>query len=110
MPTTYKTQQVQGGTAVSSYQTLYSTGASTTAVLSTIGVCNTAASAATYRIGVMGSAGSPGAGEHIVYGATVAANDSVFLTLGITLGNTKFVRVSSSANTVDFIAGVAEIS
>lgn len=110
MPTTYKTQQVQGTAGVSTYATLYSTGASTTAVLSTIGICNTAASSATYRIGITGSAGTPGAGEHIIYGATVQGNDSVFLTLGLTLGNTKFVRVSSSANTVDFIAGVAEIS
>lgn len=110
MPTVYKTQQVQGTSAVGTYATLYSTGASTTAVLSTIGICNTASATATYRIGITGSAGTPGVGEHIVYGATVPGNDSVFLTLGLTLGNTEFVRVSSSANTVDFIAGVAEIS
>lgn len=110
MPTTYKTQQVQGTAGVSTYATLYSTGASSTAVVSTISICNTAATAATYRIGVTGSAGTPGAGEHIVYGATVPANDTVFLTVGLTLGNTEFIRVSSSANTVDFCAGVAEIT
>lgn len=110
MTTTYKTQQVQGTASVSTYATLYSTGASSTAVVSTIAICNTAATAATYRIGVTGSAGTPGAGEHIVYGSTVLANDTVFLTVGFTLGNTEFIRVSSSANTVDFSASVAEIS
>lgn len=106
----YKTQQVQGTASASTYATLYSTGATTTAVLSTIAVCNTASTAATYRIGICGSASSPGVGEHLVYGATVVANDTTFLTIGLSLGNNKVVRVSSSANTVDFCGSVAEIS
>ena len=73
----------------------------------TITVCNTAAAAATYRIGVMGSAGTPGASEWIVYDASVPANETVFLTFGLTLGNSDFVRVSSSANTVAFSASCA---
>lgn len=110
MPTAYKLAQVQGTAGVTTYATLYSTGASTTAVLSSISICNTASTSATYRIGVMASAGTPAAGQWIVNGATVPANDTVFLTVGLSLGNTQFVRVSSSANTVDFSASVAEIS
>ena len=110
MPTAYKLAQVQGTAGVTTYATLYSTGASTTAVLSSISICNTASTSATYRIGVMASAGTPAAGNWIVNGATVAANDTVFLTVGLSLGNTQFIRVSSSANTVDFSASVAEIS
>lgn len=110
MPTAYKLAQVQGTAGVTTYATLYSTGASTTAVLSSISICNTASTSATYRIGVMASAGTPAAGNWIVNGATVPANDTVFLTVGLSLGNTQFVRVSSSANTVDFSASVAEIS
>lgn len=110
MSTAYKLAQVQGTAGVTTYATLYSTGASTTAVLSSISICNTASTSATYRIGVMASAGTPAAGNWIVNGATVPANDTVFLTVGLSLGNTQFVRVSSSANTVDFSASVAEIS
>ena len=110
MPTAYKLAQVQGTAGVTTYATLYSTGASTTAVLSSISIYNTASTSATYRIGVMASAGTPAAGNWIVNGATVPANDTVFLTVGLSLGNTQFVRVSSSANTVDFSASVAEIS
>jgi len=110
MPIAYKTQQVQGTASASTYATLYSTPAATTAVLSTISICNTASTAATYRIGVCGSASSPGVGEHVVYGATVPANDTVFLTVGLSLSALKFIRVSSSANTVDFCGSVAEIT
>jgi nanoRNase/pAp phosphatase (c-di-AMP/oligoRNAs hydrolase) len=58
----------------------------------------------------MGSAGTPGASEWIVNGGTVNANDTVCLTLGICLDAGKFIRVSSSANTVAFAAFVSEIS
>ena len=110
MATTYKNAQLQGTAAVATYGTLYNTGAATTAIISSILVTNTAATSATYRIGIMGSAGSPAAGQEVVYGSTVAANDTVCLTLGITLGNTQYIRVSSSANTVTFSAYIAEIS
>lgn len=110
MATTYKTQQVQGTAAVTTYSTLYNTGAATTAVLSTIAITNTATGSATYRIGIMGSAGTPAAANWLVYDATVPGNDTVFITAGIALGNTQYVRVSSSANTVTFSAYVSEIS
>jgi hypothetical protein len=110
MATVYKNAQLQGTAAVTTYGTLYSTGASTTAVISSILICNTAATQATYRIGIMGTAGTPAAAEYIVYGATVAASDTTSLTLGITLSNTQYIRVSSSANTVTFSAFISEIS
>ena len=106
----YKTAQVQGTAAVTTYATLYSTPAATEAVISTIAICNTAASPATYRIGLDTTEGTPSASEWVVYGATVAANDTVFLTVGMTLAAGQFVRVSSSADTVTFSAFVSEIS
>ena len=110
MATTYKNSQVQGTASTGTYSTLYNTGASTTAVISSILVTNTSSTAALYRIGIMASAGTPAAANWVVYDATVQANDTVCLTLGITLGNTQFIRVSSSANTVTFSAYISEIS
>ena len=110
MATSYKVAQVQGTASTGTYATLYSTGASTTAVISTIAITNTSSSTATYRIGIMESAGTPAAANWLVYDATVAGNDTILLTAGIALGNTQFVRVSSSANTVTFSAYVSEIS
>jgi hypothetical protein len=110
MAIAYKPAQVQGTAGVSTYATLYETPASTEAIVSTIVICNTASSAATYRIGLDDTAGTPGAGEWLVYDATVAANDTVALTLGVALDAGRFIRVSSSANTVTFSAFVSEIS
>ena len=113
MPTTYKNAQLQGTAGVTTYANLYNTTASSTAVLSTIGITNTAATSATYRISIVpesASASNPSASNWLVYDATVAGNDAIFLTVGATIGNSQFIRVSSSANTVTFSAFVSEIT
>lgn len=110
MPTVYKNAQIQGTASVGTYSTLYNTSASSTAVISTIAVTNTASVSGTYRIGIMGSAGTPSASNWLVYDASVAGNDTVLLTLGVTVGNSQFIRVSSSANTLTFTAFVSEIT
>ncbi len=110
MATTYKKSSIQGTAAVTTYATLYQVPASTQAVLSTISICNTAGATATYRIGFATSATDPAAADWLVYGTTVAANDTTFLTIGVSLPAGTFVRVSSSANTVSFTAFISEIT
>lgn len=109
MATTYRVLgQVQGTAAVGTYADLYTVPAATSAVVSTITICNQAASDATYRVAVA-STSSPATAEFIVYGATVKANDTVTLTLGLTLQATKKLVISSSANTTSFGAFGSEI-
>jgi hypothetical protein len=110
MATTYKRSSVQGTAAVTTYATLYQVPASTQAVLSTIAICNTAGSSGSYRIGFTTSATDPVAADWLVYGGTVPANDTVFLTIGVSLAAGTFIRVSSSANTMTFQAFVSEIT
>jgi hypothetical protein len=110
MPTVYKNAQVQGTSSTGTYATLYNTSASATAVISTLAITNTAASSATYRIGIMGSAGTPAAANWVAYDTVVPANDTVAITLGLTLSNSQFIRVSSSATTVTFSAYISEIT
>lgn len=110
MPTAYKLSQVQGTSGVGTYATLYATGSGKQAVISTIVVCNTASSSATYRIGVDDTEGTPGNSEWLVYDAPIAGNDSLFLSIGLSVQANKVIRVSSSANTVVFSASVSEIS
>lgn len=110
MPETYKNAQVQGTASTSTYATLYSTASNRTAVISTILVTNTAAAGATYRIAIMDTEGTPSAANWLVYDGVVPANDTIAITVGITMGNSKFLRVSSSANTVTFNAFISEIS
>jgi hypothetical protein len=110
MATTYRNNSLQGTAGLTTYGTLYNTSASTTAVVSTILLCNTSATQQQYRIGIMGSAGTPSTQDFIVFNDSVAGNDTVALTLGVTLGNSQFIRVSSSSNSLGFHAFVSEIS
>ena len=109
MATTYSLAQVQGSASTGTYSTLYSTGASTTAIISNLLIANHAAAAVTVRVGIDDTAGTPGAAEWILYDVVIAGNDT--LSFGpLSLGNTRFIRVSSSANTCTLSAAVAEIS
>lgn len=110
MATAYKDQQVVGTASTSTYSTLYSTGASTTAVVSSIIIANEAASSVTVRVGLAASATTPASGAFILYDRVIPGNDTLILNLPLALGNTKFIRVSSSATTTSFTAAVAEIS
>ena len=111
MPTIYKRASVQGTNAVSTYATLYSgapVGASV--VLSTIAIVNTGASTGTYRIGFASSAIEPLSADWLVYGGTCPANDTIFITVGVTLAAGTLIRVSSSATTMSFQAFLSEIT
>lgn len=110
MATAYKDATVVGTANTSTYSTLYNTSGATTAVVSTIMVANESSSAVTIRIGLASSATTPATGSFIAYDAVVAGNDTLVLNLPLSLANTRYIRVSSSAATVSFVAAVAEIS
>ena len=110
MPTAYKYSQVQGTASTGTYATLYTTPSATEAVISSIVITNQASSSVTVRIGMDTTAGTPGASEWLVYDAVVAGNDTVALTLGVTMPASQYIRVSSSANTCNFSAFLSEIS
>jgi hypothetical protein len=78
-------------------ETLYQCTA-TSAIVSTLVICNRDSAAHTYRVGVSTTSSYADAGM-LVYGTTVAANDSVPLTLGITLDATNCYLLVSGDNT-----------
>ena len=82
------------------------------AVVSTLTVCNQNGSTSqTYRIAVRKTGeGSTAAKNYIVYGATVAALDTITLTLGITLEDGADIRVYASSADISFSAFGSEIS
>jgi hypothetical protein len=109
MPTTYKVlgQVAPSATTATTLDTVPS---ATQCVVSTIAVCNRAATAATYRIAIR-PAGATLANEHyIAYDSTVAANDSTMLTIGITLGAADVITVYASTANLSFSAFGSEIS
>jgi hypothetical protein len=110
MATVYKVLN-QVNPSATTETTLYTPSGAASAVVSTITVCNQAASSATYRIAVWPSGTSSSVAKNwIVYGATVAANDTTTLTLGMTLENGATIRVYASTSTVSFNAFGSEIS
>ena len=110
MATAYKYAQVQGTASTGTYSTLYTTPAATQAVISSLVITNQASSDVTVRIGLDATEGTPGASEWLVYDAVIAGNDTVALTLGVTMDAQKYLRISSSANTCNFSAFLSEIS
>lgn len=110
MPNTYKVLG-QSCPANTSDTTLYTVPSATQTVVSSIVVANITATNYTYRIAVR-PAGATIANQHYqAYDVTVAANDSVTLVLGITLGATDVITVrSSNANSVSFSAYGCEIT
>jgi glucose-6-phosphate dehydrogenase assembly protein OpcA len=109
MATTYKVLG-QVAPSATTATTLYTVGASRSTVVSTIAVCNRAATAATYRVAIR-PAGATLANEHyIAYDSTVGANNSTMLTIGITLATTDVITVYASTANTSFSAFGSEIS
>jgi hypothetical protein len=109
MATVYKVL-AQSNPSATTATTLYTVPSSTSTVVSTITVCNQAASAGTFRIAVRPAAETLAAKHYVAYDVAIAANDTTALTLGITLATTDVVTVYASAATMSFNAYGSEIS
>jgi len=99
MASTYKVL-AQSAPSATTNTDVYTVGSGKSAVVSTITVCNRAATSATYRIAIRVAGSALSNEEYIAYDAAVPANDTIALTLGITLAATDVVTVyASTANT-----------
>jgi hypothetical protein len=96
------------GTA--SLQSLYTVGATKEAIISTIAIANRGTVAATYRLAVSPDGESIANQHYVAYDASVPANDTIALTLGITLDGNDVLRCFSSSTDITFNAFGAEIS
>lgn len=91
----------QSNPSATTATTLYTVPSGKTAVISTLSVCNTAASAATFRVAVRPAGASLATVHYLAYDTTVGANDTTTITIGITLAATDVVTVyASTANLV----------
>ena len=108
MATTYKVLG-QSNPSATTDTTLYTVPALTQTVVSTITVANLG-STGTFRVAVR-PAGAAIANQHyVVYDATLNANDSITLTLGITLEATDVITVRGSNTSFAFQAFGSEIA
>jgi hypothetical protein len=81
---------------------LYTVPSATSSVCSTLVVCNQAATGATFRIAIRPAGATIAAPQYIAYDSTINANDSITLTIGITLAATDVVTVRANSATVSF--------
>jgi hypothetical protein len=93
----------QSNPSATTATTLYTVPASSASVISTITICNQAATA-TYRIAVRPGGASLAAEHYVAYDIAIAANDTTALTLGLTLAATDVVTVYASSATLSFHA------
>jgi glucose-6-phosphate dehydrogenase assembly protein OpcA len=84
--------------------TLYTVPSAKSAVVSSLTICNQAASTATFRIAVRPAGATLAAVHYVAYDVTVGASDTTALTLGLTLATTDVVTVYASTATLSFHA------
>jgi glucose-6-phosphate dehydrogenase assembly protein OpcA len=109
MPQTYKVLG-QSAPSATTLTALYTVPSATSAVVSTITVCNRAAASKSFRLAVRPAGASIADQHYIAYDVVIAANDSTCLTLGITLAATDVLSVYASAADLSFQAFGSEIT
>ena len=109
MATTYKVLG-QSNPSATTATTLYTCPAATQTVISTISICNQAATSATYRIAVRPNGATLAPEHYVVYDATIQANTTAAYTLGLTIEASDVVTIYASASTMSFNAFGSEIA
>lgn len=109
MATTYKVLG-QSNPSATTATSLYTVPSATSTVVSTITVCNQASTAGSFRIAIRPAGASLAAQHYVAYDTPIAANDTIALTLGVTLATTDVVTIYASSATMSFNAYGSEIS
>lgn len=109
MAATYKVLG-QSAPSATTNTTLYTVPSSTSSIVSTITVCNRDTSSGTFRIAIRPAGASLANQHYIVYDSTIAANDTITFTLGITLATTDVITVYASSANMSFNAFGSELT
>jgi len=96
--------------AAAALTALYTVPAATSAVVSTLTVCNTTALPATWRLSVAPAGAGDTLAQYLFYGPNVDPNDSAILSLGIGLAATDIIRVWASIAGLSFSAFGVQIT
>lgn len=109
MAITYKVL-AQSAPSATTNTDAYTVGSGKQSVVSTITIANRSASAATYRIAIRPDAATLANEHYIAYDASVPANDTIALTLGITLDAADVVTIYASSANLSFNLFGSEIA
>ena len=109
MATTYKILG-QSAPAATTEVDLYTVPAATSAIVSSVTVCNRGSSSGTFRIYVSPAGAATANANYVVYDASLGAKEFVAFTLGISLATTDELRVYASSADFSFNAFGTELS
>lgn len=109
MASTYKVLG-QSNPAATTLTTLYTVPAATSTVISTVAICNMSATAAAFRLAVRPAGATLDPKHYINYDTPVAGNDTITLTIGMTLAATDVISIYSGTTTLSFSAFGSEVS
>lgn len=106
MPQTHKVLG-QSNPSATTLTTLYTVPSATSTIGSTLTICNIGTSATTYRVAVRPAGATIANSHYLVYDSSIPANDSISLTLGLSLATTDVVSVyAGNANLAFSLFGV----
>lgn len=108
MANTYKVLG-QSNPSATTLTTLYTVPAATSTVVSTLTICNLSA-ATSYRIAIRPAGAAISNAHYLVYDQYIASNDTITLTLGLTLATTDVISVYAGTANVVFQAFGTEIA
>lgn len=109
MATTYKVLG-QVAPSATTATTLYTVPSATQTIVSTLSICNRSAAGVTYRVAVRPNGASLANEHYIAYDTTLEPNNTVALTLGMTLDASDVITVYGSTADLSFTAFGSEIA
>ena len=92
----------QSAPAATTPTDVYTVGATTEAIVSTITVCNRSAAADTFRIATLVGGGTVANTDYIAYDHPIAGNETVAFTLGVGMATTDQVEVYAGTANLTF--------
>lgn len=101
MANLYKVLGQQSPTATTE-TSLYTVPAATSAVCSSIIVCNRGATQTTFRVSISQTGAATLNKDYLYYDITLAGNDTFIATIGVTLATTDVIRVYSGNTNLTF--------
>lgn len=101
MANTYKILGQQSPSATTE-TSLYTVPAATSAVCSSIIVCNRGTTQTTFRVSISQAGAATSSKDYLYYDITLAGNDTFIATIGVTLATTDVIRVYSGNTNLTF--------
>jgi hypothetical protein len=97
-------------TTANTTSNLYSVPAATNTVISTVSICNQSNTSTSFRVAVRPTSEALAAKHYLNFDTPLPGNDTITLTLGITMGALDVLVVNAATSTVSCSAFGSEIS